>query len=133
MFLLTTRTQCKNAAETMIREQFPSMECAICLNEIDENNKGVVYITCGGIADLERPMCAQCDKRLLKQDPFKRQIEYRYEYPFVNDAHAKSFLEHSTKFVLNEGDPDKITTFGETLKSTANGYQDLELNVKLKI
>lgn len=121
------------AAETIIYEQFKSMECAICLDEINDNNKGVVYITSGGTADLERAMCKMCDRRLEKQDPYKRKIEYRFEFPFVNNEHARVFLEKSKRFVLNEGEEKKIETFARALKQTATGYQDVELTLKLTI
>nr|QNN89336.1 hypothetical protein [Spilarctia obliqua nucleopolyhedrovirus] len=117
MFFITMETECKEAAETLIRDQFEIMECSICLNEIDNNNKGVVYITCGGTADLERVMCKDCDKRLEKQDPYKRKIDYRFEYPFINNEHAKVFLEKSNKFVLNEGEDEKIEQFTQALKN----------------
>lgn len=109
------------------------MECAICLNDINDTNRGVVYITCGGAADLERVMCKECDKRFEKQDPYKRQIEYRFEYPFVNNEHAKVFLERSKTFVLNDGDEERIEVFAKTLKSTTSGYQDVEFPLGLTL
>ncbi|QOD40083.1 Maph120 [Matsumuraeses phaseoli granulovirus] len=131
MVFITTETECKSAAESIINNQFVTMECAICLNEIDKNNKGVIYITCGGTADLERAMCRECDKRLEKQDPYKRNIEYRFEYPFINDEHTKSFLNKSKTFVLNEGEEEKIEAFSKALKNTVDGYQDVEYSLKL--
>ncbi|AAQ21716.1 unknown [Cryptophlebia leucotreta granulovirus] len=131
MFFITTQTECKSAAETIINEQFQNMECAICLNSINSSNKGVLYVTCGGAADLERAMCKECDKRFEKQDPYKREIEYRFEYPFVNNEHAKSFLQKSKTFVINDGEEEKIEQFTKILKSTTEGYQDVEFKLKI--
>ncbi|AMF83864.1 Ac53 [Cnaphalocrocis medinalis granulovirus] len=131
MFLLTTQKECKAAVEQLINKQFGKMECAICLNEINNINKGYVYITSGGTADLERAMCLECDKRIGKNDPYKRKIDYKFEYPFINDEHAKSFVKKSCNFILNEGDDDKIENFKNAIKQTENGYQDIEIDVKL--
>lgn len=82
---------------------------------------------------MERVMCKECDKRFEKQDPYKRQIEYRFEYPFVNNEHAKVFLERSKTFVLNDGDEERIEVFAKTLKSTTSGYQDVEFPLGLTL
>ncbi|APO14001.1 U-box/RING-like domain protein [Plodia interpunctella granulovirus] len=133
MFTITTNGECKKSAEAIIRQQFPSLECAICLMELDNTNKGVVYITCGGTADLERIMCRECDKKFEKHDPYKRDILYRFGYPFVSDEHAKQFLERSKNFVLNEGEEEKIEKFSARLKSTACGYRDIDFQISLNI
>lgn len=133
MFVITDKLDCKMAVENLIADQFNTLECAICINEINDNNKGVVYITCGGIADLERIMCQTCDKRLDKRDPYKRNIEYRFEYPFVNDAHATVFLEKSKNFVLNEGDEEKVRNFALALHNSKTSVQDVELCLRLRI
>lgn len=129
--LITTETECKLAAESIIRDQFVTMECAICLNEININNKGVLYITSKGAADLERAMCNTCDKRLENQDPYKRIIAYKFEYPFINDEHAKKFVEISSTFVLNDGDEETIEKFSRALKETARGHADIEYPLQL--
>lgn len=131
MFFITKENECKKAAEEIIRNQFEIIECAICLNEINEKNKGFVYITCEGTADLERIMCLVCDKRFEKKDPYKRKIEYRFVYPFVNNEQAKTFLDKSNRFILNEGEPGKIEKFSKTLKNTSTGYTDLELQLTI--
>ncbi|AKS25460.1 Clas117 [Clostera anastomosis granulovirus B] len=133
MIVITNKLDCKTAVENLIADQFDTLECAICINEISNNNKGVVYVTCGGIADLERTMCQMCDKRFEKQDPYKRNIEYRFEYPFVNDAHAAVFLEKSKNFVLNDGNEEKVKNFTHAIHNTRTGVQDIELNLRLRI
>ncbi|UXX41923.1 ac53 [Psilogramma increta granulovirus] len=133
MIVITYKLECKQAVEDLIADQFGTLECAICINEIDNINKGVVYITYGGIADLERTMCQTCDKRFENQDPYKRNIEYRFEYPFINDSHAAVFLEKSKNFVLNEGDEKKVKNFARAIHNTKTGVQDIELNLRLRI
>ncbi|AKN80762.1 hypothetical protein [Diatraea saccharalis granulovirus] len=132
-FFITSQNECKSATETIIQNQFKIMECVICLNEINEKNKGVVYITFGGTADLERLMCKECDKRLEHNDPYKRNIEYRFDFPFVNNEQAKIFLEKSDRFVLNEGEEEKIEEFTRSLKNAADCYQDVEFPIKLNL
>ncbi|AIS92121.1 hypothetical protein [Erinnyis ello granulovirus] len=132
MIVVSDKLNCKAAVENLIADQFNSLECAICLNEIGNNDKGVVYITCGGIADLERTMCKKCDKRFETQDPYKRKIEYRFEYPFINDEHAAAFLEKSTNFVLNEGCEEKVKSFTRAIKNTT-GVQDIELCLRFRL
>lgn len=122
----------KERVERVIRDQFVSIECVICCAAVDDKSRGVVYITCGGMADLERVFCAGCDERFKKQDPYKRTIEYRFEYPFANDAAAEAFVERSRQFVLNEGDDAKIKEFQENIKqSYGAGYEDLEVDFDL--
>lgn len=43
------------------------------------------------------------------------------------------FLNKIKTFVLNEVEEEKIEQFSKTLKSTANGYQDVEFALKLII
>ncbi|ABC61243.1 unknown [Choristoneura occidentalis granulovirus] len=133
MVFITTKTECKIASETIIQDQFKNLECAICVQEINNNEKGFVYITFGQIADLERLMCKRCDKLYEKHDPYKREILYRFEYPFINNEHAKAFVEKSKTFNINEGKEEKIQTFSQALKNSINGYQDVELDLKLTI
>jgi hypothetical protein len=134
MLLITIENfgRTKERVERVIHDQFLSIECAICCNVIDQKSKGVVYITCGGMADLEHVFCVACDERFKKQDPYKRTIEYRFEFPFANDAAAEAFVERSRQFVLNEGDDAKIKEFQENIKqSYSTGYEDLEVDFDL--
>lgn len=134
MLLITVENigRSKQRVERVINEQFQSMECAICCETIDDMNKGVVYITCGGMADLEHIFCKRCDDRFKKQDPYKRSIEYRFDFPFLNDDAAEAFVAKSRQFVLNEGDDSKIKDFEINIKqSNSNGFVDLEVDFDL--
>ncbi|AEB00403.1 hypothetical protein [Clostera anachoreta granulovirus] len=133
MFIITTNGDCKVVAEKTILDQFTSIECAICLDDINVNNRGVIYITSGGTADLERVMCGACDKRFQNNDPYKRSVEYRFEFPFHNDEHAKLFLAKSSRFVLNDGDDDNVERFSSLLKGAATEFRDVEIELGFRL
>ncbi|AAP85748.1 ORF_111 [Adoxophyes orana granulovirus] len=132
MFFFITENDYKNTVEEMINNQFTTMECVICLNEINNINSGVIYITDGGTADLERIMCSLCDKRFKAKDPYYRQINYRFVYPFETNDHAQAFVNKSKQFVINEGDENKIEHFKTSIKN-ANCIRDVDYTVKLTI
>lgn len=122
----------KERVERIINDQFLAIECAICCSVVDQKSKGVVYITCGGMADLEHVFCAECDERFRKQDPYKRTIEYRFEFPFANDAAAEAFVARSRQFVLNEGDDAKVREFQESIRQSRGArFEDVEVSFDL--
>ncbi|AAS82616.1 ORF122 [Agrotis segetum granulovirus] len=136
MFVLTVKEKdiTKRGIEQIIFDQFPSMECAVCYDIIDEKNKGCVYITCDGKADLEHIFCADCAKKFRRQDPYKRPIAFKFEFPFVNDEAAKSFVRLSKRFVLNEGNEEKIKLFENNVKRCSEErYTDIEYDFDLKL
>ncbi|AQQ80409.1 ORF143 [Betabaculovirus altermyunipunctae] len=118
VFFITTSTnsQPKQMLERIIESQ-EGLECAICCSEIDKSHPGVVNITCGGMADLEHLFCEACDKKFEKNDPYKREIVYRFVYPFRDDKAAVSFIEKSSKFILSEDDEEKHRSMVDSIKS----------------
>lgn len=111
-------------------------ECAICCDSIDKYKPGVVIITCGGLADFEHLFCEDCDKRFEKQDPYKRQIKYRFTFPFVDNKAAINFMAKCKKFVFNKDDEEKQRTMVNAIqhiKVDNNGYQDLTFDFDLRL
>ncbi|AER41550.1 hypothetical protein [Epinotia aporema granulovirus] len=132
MFFITTHTECKNEAEKIIARQFREIECAICCAAIDNNKKGYIYITCNGAADLEHIFCTDCDAKFTHTDPYKRKIVYKFQYPFINNEHARAFLDKSDTFILNVGEDNLVRNFTKEIKkAVTDSYQDLELSFRL--
>ncbi|QBQ01675.1 U-box/RING-like protein [Hyphantria cunea granulovirus] len=122
----------KKEIERVINDQFETLECAICFESINQNNKGFLIITSNKMADLEHLLCSECNSRFIKKDPYKRDILYRLRYPFDTDEEAHFFIENSRQFVLNEGDEAKIEEFRhKIIESATQKCIDTEFNFDL--
>ncbi|AJK91796.1 U-box/RING-like protein [Spodoptera frugiperda granulovirus] len=135
-FFITTES-CARPKEflekILIGELGEDLECAICCSAINKYQRGVVNITCGGMADLEHLFCETCDKKFQKNDPYKRKILYRFTFPFSDDNAALSFIEKSEKFILNEDDERKQRELVDTVKNIPRKeeYRDVSFNFDL--
>lgn len=137
-FFITTES-CTRPKEfldkILIDELGAELECAICCSVIDKYHKGVINITCGGMADLEHLFCETCDKKFEKNDPYKRKIMYRFTFPFCDDNAALSFIDKSTKFILTEDDEHKQRELANVVKniSRREEYRDVLFNFDLNL
>ncbi|ABQ52070.1 hypothetical protein SlGVgp127 [Spodoptera litura granulovirus] len=127
----------KRELETMIESttEERSIECCICYSVINRYARGVMIITCGGMADLEHVFCESCNKKFTTNDPYKRRIVYRFTYPFEDEAAAKDFISKSRNFILSDGDDVRVESFKEKVNDlggkSVGQYEDVEYSFKL--
>lgn len=133
--------QFKRQVELVIGAQFPELECAICLDTIDEKHPGVVHVTCvtrdtgtTTSADLEHMFCEGCDRRFRDRDPYRRTIQYRFVYPFAGDREARLFVTKSNRFVLSEYDEVATARFDDRMRDAVlDCYRDVPFTFRLSL
>ena len=137
-FFITTKSALpKECLERIIYSELgDEFECAICCGAIDKYHSGVIVITCGGMADLEHLFCKECDVKFKRNDPYKRSIEFKFEFPFTDDNAALSFIEKTKKIIINYDDEAKQQRLKDMIKSYSAGedsYKDVVFDFNLNL
>ncbi|AKR17472.1 hypothetical protein [Mocis latipes granulovirus] len=136
-FFITTKTSLpKQDLEQMFYSELgDEFECAICCATIDKYHGGTIVITCEGLADFEHLFCRECDEKFKRNDPYKRQIKYKFAFPFENDIAALSFIEKTKKLIINYDDESKQERLKNSMKNLLrqNEYRDLTFDFNLNL